>query len=517
MARLKARWRWAVGLLLAGCMLGGVVLWSRMEGPEDFWAGSDRLSVSERAYVLARASWLLDEWRSTRYDLYRVRGQAPAPYPVDLVVDLRRPAMWIERDGRVWDGRYVALPTKLDWSLHRSTPDNTETLPALSRFKIRGWGTGPEPPERVYVVGRISAGGHVAFVVAPGVGGVDYGSGDFRPTPMPAPQRTSGQRVDPYPSIVMTEDECRALPDPAVTVPAPDAAEEGPRADWERIEAKFYREMERQVCRQGLRLDQLTVRLGPDCHAGHAELRARRGALRGLLPGGLPPTAVLNFDYLGEGVWYVCSTSAPRPGPPASLTFEFLVADAERLPGSEAEWMEKGREKAAAPTRGPSPWRLTLSNGATVEFLGVCTAPTLGRQWWGPDGSPLAEPPFESGRTFPSGPDRKQFEIAYRLVLTAGASGVSHVTRSASGSMGGGYAAAEDRHGWPLSQEIQHEQYVFRATQQTTTLRVGVAPSGTAEMQWAEFRKVSLVPGTDFGFEMGVGEATATATEQGSH
>ena len=39
---------------------------------------------------------------------------------------------------------------------------------------------------------------------------------------------------------------------------------------------------------------------------------------------------------------------------------------------------------------------VTLSNGLTVELIGVCEHPSKGKQWWRPDGSSLPQAPYES-------------------------------------------------------------------------------------------------------------------------
>ena len=40
-------------------------------------------------------------------------------------------------------------------------------------------------------------------------------------------------------------------------------------------------------------------------------------------------------------------------------------------------------------------WRTRLPNGVTVELLGVAEHPSKNRSWWQPDGSPLAERPYD--------------------------------------------------------------------------------------------------------------------------
>ena len=41
------------------------------------------------------------------------------------------------------------------------------------------------------------------------------------------------------------------------------------------------------------------------------------------------------------------------------------------------------------------PYEARLPSGVTVELLGVSENPSRDRPWWRPDGSPLAEPPYD--------------------------------------------------------------------------------------------------------------------------
>ncbi len=62
-----------------------------------------------------------------------------------------------------------------------------------------------------------------------------------------------------------------------------------------------------------------------------------------------------------------------------------------------------------------------LRNGVTVELLGVCEHPSVGKQWWRPDGSRLPERPYddEDGRAFPN-PGEKGYKLAIRFNGLAG-------------------------------------------------------------------------------------------------
>ncbi len=498
----------AVAGLLVVCGLAAVLLNLRMTAPEDFWASGSGLTVSERGYILGRAARLLEKWQSTRAELYTRRGEQPPPYNVYLVVDLHEPAMWIERDGQVWEGWRLRLLDKLNWTMRRQFVGATEPLPTLSRFKIRGRSTAPEMTENVSLIGYM-ADSCVRFTIKPSGEVVQERGSGAAPLMLP-PISTSQQKAggESYPSIVVSDAEYLASsPSPEGTNVAA-GGETGPdgepswlaqnRSDWRAVEAKLYREIERQVGGGGLRLRQINVEPGPDFHAGHAEIQARRSGLSSFLHGSHVPEIALNIEFLGEGVWYAWSVPGRRLVPRAvkGIDLEFVVPAADELPGDEAKWIARGRAKQSEP-RMPTPWVVVLANGARLEFLGVCRAPSLGRKWWKPDGSPLEGCPYISTRTSLSGRDREWFEIAMRTIRSGG---ISSQRCQVTGNKGSGSYACEDRYGWRL-RDVRSEQYLFPEGQETTTVRVGLGQD-RQNMEWVEFRNVSLVPGRDFGFEI---------------
>jgi beta-lactamase regulating signal transducer with metallopeptidase domain len=72
---------------------------------------------------------------------------------------------------------------------------------------------------------------------------------------------------------------------------------------------------------------------------------------------------------------------------------------------------------SALPDHPSSPWKATLANGVVVELLGVADAPSKDRTWWRPDGSALAERPYNqplSAKEFPHN-NQKELEFVVRL------------------------------------------------------------------------------------------------------
>jgi RNA polymerase sigma factor (sigma-70 family) len=91
-------------------------------------------------------------------------------------------------------------------------------------------------------------------------------------------------------------------------------------------------------------------------------------------------TAV-GLTVIGAGVLAQQATDDGQPGTPRPQA----GAEAPPKPVRSAE--EKGR------------WLYTLPNGGTIEVIGVSTHPSDPDTWWGPDGSPLAQPPCDPSNT----------------------------------------------------------------------------------------------------------------------
>ena len=497
MKRLATRSFFLLFGLLVLAMFVGAVVW-RLTAEEDIsWEDPTVCGVSERFYVADQGRSLIEQWQLTRDELRPGLRPDLAAYDVILTVDLTKRAMWVERDGRVWRGNYFDLPKKLAWSLHLVDADGDHVLARLARFKIRDWEPGDR--ERVYFVGNLPQGGHLVFAFNSWLCETVRGAGGFKPGSDYVPR----QYAEPQPSILVSDEEYSAAVRPtteqAAEVGAGDQTDEVERvlqehrADWVRIAAKLYLEIEHRIERKGMHLDELEVCPGPDYHAGHVELRIHLSSVRRPFEGGGPINGTLRFEYLGDGVWYA------KSGAGGYIELEFLVAAGDRIPGSESDWMERGREKLKRVSLPPSPWRVDLPNGARVEFIGVCNAPSLGRQWWGPDGRPLEVAPYFRTRALGERPDRRRFEFAYRVIRPQNATSGSTGTRFSGCLGGGGGSEAEDRYG-SRPQDMACPQREFPAAQGMTTLRIQVGVD-KGEKESAEFRNISLVPGKDFGFE----------------
>ncbi|MHC4648563.1 MAG: hypothetical protein ACYTBJ_24160 [Planctomycetota bacterium] len=266
-------------------------------------------------------------------------------------------------------------------------------------------------------------------------------------------------------------------------------------------------EIERRAQEMGFGISNMYVTAGPDYTAGHAELRVRQdGALKDLLGRSSSGSVYLKIDYLGGDMWYLRSAVNPdRPPMPRMRggklpQFDFLVGGSGGLSEVEGQkWLQKGREIEEMGGVPEPAYSTTLPNGVTVEFFGICSNPSGGKQWWGPDGSLLEHSPYYNAETYGRGrEDRQVYEMVWRI------SGARRTRHSMEGSQGSYYHRKQDRYGNDL-RNLHPEGYGFDKDGRKTTWKVGVG-TGDEDMQWVEFRNISLVPGRDFGFEIAEGE-----------
>jgi len=124
-----------------------------------------------------------------------------------------------------------------------------------------------------------------------------------------------------------------------------------------------------------------------------------------------------------------------------------------------------------------SPWEVCLPNGAIVELIGLAESPSGGKDWWAPDGLPLAERPYDrpasdafGGQTWES---RKAVEVAFRTRVPNPEQG-SATMYSVSPNSGSGSVVPLDRRGEDLY-SLTAEAVLVPKDQETVTVRVGAA------------------------------------------
>lgn len=108
---------------LAGCLLAFVL--ARFLSP--------RFTMEEYRTISRQVRTLTRKWRRSRPG----PRDAHLPYDVCLVVDTRRPAMLLERDGTVMEDEVCKLPQGFTWEIYHITPDGETRLGPVIRLRQR--------------------------------------------------------------------------------------------------------------------------------------------------------------------------------------------------------------------------------------------------------------------------------------------------------------------------------------------------------------------------------------------
>ena len=141
------------------------------------------------------------------------------------------------------------------------------------------------------------------------------------------------------------------------------------------------------------------------------------------------------WKKLSDSLWFpsdICqsrTTKEPRIRYKAEQVGFYDEADAEaiygmtdldmkaryvKLPhGPKEPGIKEGKERHKVEEKEEKSFTATLTNGVTVELVGICKHPSEGKQWWQPDGSILETPPYASigARVY----DGQPRELAIRL------------------------------------------------------------------------------------------------------
>jgi hypothetical protein len=342
------------------------------------------------------------------------------------------------------------------------------------------------------------------------------GPGAWAPRVKSVPPGGEPKEVERYESIVVeateyAEAQAGFSTDVESDEPDVPATFRANQAAWARVAKRLYQEIDRHIEMEGLTLRRLEVTCGPDRSAASAEFRAgQSGLLGGLRPGPSWRQTFLKIDHLGDDVWYVKNEPDPRrPVPQAfQVEMEFLVS-ATGVVSKErrAELLAQGRAKQADVPRPASKWQVTLPNGATVEFIGLCESPSGGKEWWGPDGRPLGYAPYVNYERYGSPREaRTIYEIAWRVSKPSVAG--SGTRSSLEGCVGSYGRTIRDRYGRTIYEGLEVQGYAFEKARKTTTLTMGVRV-GEGDYESVRFQNISLIPGADPGCEIIQGEAAA--------
>jgi hypothetical protein len=478
------------GLVIAAFAIGLYLCWSpigRSPDPLESW-GRGNPTISERNFYIGRIGQIIDHWFQTARKMDSdVDGRIKDIYRNLLVIDMDKQAIWIEDNGQMLKPYNTEFPVGLEWTCYHSTPKRNTELTGQIVLRFRGFHTGRLSPEFFCLVGQSPNSGHISFQFNGRTKVSDYGAGQFS---LKSYRFDSiGDSENLYGSLIVTDDEYQRyrnyVANPNILRSDKESKQsngllelEANKSDWNRIEKYLYTEIDKQVRKAGYELRNLSVEPGPDYSAGYAEVRGyNQGFLRGILGRPSSVEAYLKIDYLGNDIWYAKSAVNPlRPIPARQrLDCEFLICPQGDVPTpTRKELIEKGRQKQQQDGSVPeSKWKAVLSNGATVEFIGICENPSAGKTWWGPDGSGLNYVPYINTEAYGRPrEDRKIYEFAWR---TTSPRGNQAVTYSLEGSTGSYYRQIHDRYGDRIIEGLSANGYGFDKSQQKTTFKLGLA------------------------------------------
>ncbi len=448
--------------------------------------GRGYLATSERAYYSSRMGRIIKNWQQTmRHAEINSDGQLKESYQVLLVIDLDKPAIWIEENGRIQEHNYTELPAGIKWEHCHTTPKTNKKLTGRTVLKIRGLYSSQQTSERF------------SFIASGREGSISL---DFNSTSLVQSHGKSSRRMrahnfksstkkedELYGSLIVTDAEYQQYRQSFSKAALSPSEEKGRqiqknvtlkenKATWQKNEKFLYLEIERQVRKKGYTLRSLKVEPGPDFSAGHAEIRGHNKAfLRSFWGRVSSVKTYLNIDYLGDNIWYAKSVAHPlHPIMPRQvLKLEFLICSEGNLSDSrEKEFLTKGWQKQQQFTPVPeTPWKAILSNGTTVEFIGICENPSAGKQWWGPDGSPLDYVPYINVTPYDRArEDRKVFEFAWRIQKLGDGGAIRYSMEGSTGSYG---KQIHDRYGNRIIEGLSAEGHGFDASRQKTSFRLG--------------------------------------------
>ena len=492
--------------------------WNTDDGGSVAAWGVGKLGVAEKSYYTNRISDIVVNWQNTRRTAERgEKGRFNDSYKTLLVIDAAENAMWIEDNGQILQGNHTELSPNMKWTFYRATAQGSNELGAVTRIKLRGYNSSQNQPEQFHLVGSGRGSGHMDFHFRANGRGSGSGSGPFTP---PAYNSSRKKAEDPYPSLVVTDAEyeqyCSSLsaaePNGSDVQNTSDQSDvERNKATWRKVEKLLYQEIDRQILAAGYGLRSIKIEPGPDFSAAHAEVGVRtEGVFRGMFGGYYWGDAYLKIDLLGDDIWYAADASNPqRPGPRRrqDIDLEFFVCPTGEIPESKrAELLEKGRKIQKPLTAAmPSKWKATLPNGAIVQFIGICENPSAGKQWWGPDGTPIDYVPYLNSEVYGNPrDDRQTYEMVWKVKfpkMPDGSSGGGTSTRL-EGSMGSYGRSVRDKYGNQVQGNFSAEGYSFKKSRKKTTLNIGVKVRGQSEYDRVEFQNISLVPGEDQGFKI---------------
>ena len=351
---------------------------------------------SERIYYVNSIKRLISDWSLKGRSKMDNEGIYRNPNDRYLVIDMDQKAIWLELYGKIQVGDYIEFPPETDWILYHNFPGGRTELPGRTILKIRD----RHPKafhvfEQFYLRGA-GPGGSVSFIIS------SYGGSAWENT---STDIKSGFNVihktdESFESMIVSEEEYQkyrnSLTD-SISIQSEDmniqpkvlSRLDENKNSWYGIRRNLYMEIEKQFKNYDCPIRNIHEEPGPDFSAARFRIQAENNPNITHLPeNNTVFDTYFNIDHLEKGVWYAKNIPEPHNFLDSTERDNYLP-NTEFFVSSESELLKAGRELQNSNPIPESKWEATLSNGTTYQFIGICNHPSVGKQWWAPDGSPL--------------------------------------------------------------------------------------------------------------------------------
>ncbi|MHC4551744.1 MAG: hypothetical protein ACYSUT_03105, partial [Planctomycetota bacterium] len=310
----------------------------------------------------------------------------------------------------------------MNWIAYRATEGKNEDMTPVLRFKIRGVYNNKKYPELICLHGIERASDHFSIHVKSGSVSADHGDNDYKVYNWKSSTKTAKQEDKYYQSIIVSDQEWQEYQDKYGIAALPQ-------------DNDFHHSL-RQIC-QTIEIE--TSRHGHELrHLQDFEIASDNNAIKGKLSINDDGDSIFPWrrrqihgdnlfmaQEMFKDVWHVQTFPEKKhPIPPAyeTLNFEFIMHNGNVLSEEEARRLPEEMNKKFSLDAPDNPdWKMTMINGIEVELMGICTNPSFGGDWWGPDGRPLDYQPFfgkeSAGKT---DENRTSYDAAFRIYWPKG-------------------------------------------------------------------------------------------------
>lgn len=524
--------------------------------------GTGKVSSLEVAHTLTQFQVILERWREgrVRFDpsphqmISNTQALPESAYDEFLVIDTNAGTLHMERNGTPLPGYHCSLPPGLSSRFYRVTPDGTEPLEGVIRFRLRG--IYKDYQEMFWLIGEGRGIGMAlgfsndqtmdgilmnanAPLSAPKLGRMMSGvtrTRTLRSFPIAPPKRDrleNGERIldktpeppDPFDSAIFSDDEYTAhrkladahIPAPLKAAERSAAQLDANRAAWLAALKPILMAVEQDLRKTDLDGKQQITSINHNPAftnldiVGHAQEKSLPIPYIYYLIRSKFADISLKIDRIDSNVWYAHSkpmTTAVLQSNPL-LNQEFIVDTNATSPSIDTqEWIEKGRASVAV-LHQPH-LQIQINEDSRIIIQGISRGQGAADPWWRPDGQPASKPSIYitetrftldgEGQTFCfvaiiDAPDNI---TAHQLQIEPTAYPIKPYTES----IGIQTYHENPDFDFPKSTNRFIRTFEYESPPKKATLRFAISNRETGKTRWVRLENVSLRPGQDFGFKM---------------